>query len=126
MRLSRRHILTLAGASFFAPSVASRARAQASPSRPVRVIAPVAAGGANDTTARLFAHKLSESLAQQFYVENIAGAGGYLGIGTAARAASTPKSRTILRRTSRRRITQLTRARLRQAGIDHEVANRGR
>jgi tripartite-type tricarboxylate transporter receptor subunit TctC len=72
MRVSRRHILTLAGAGFFAPFVARRARAQAYPSRPVRVIVPVAAGGANDTTARLFAQKLSESLAQQFYVENIA------------------------------------------------------
>ena len=94
MRLSRRHILTLAGAGFFAPSVARRARAQAYPSRPVRVIVPVAAGGANDTTARLFAQKLSESLAQQFYVENIAGAGGNLGIGTAARAA--PDGYTLL------------------------------
>src|SRR6185369_6918408 len=73
---------------------ARRARAQAYPSRPVRVIVPVAAGGANDTTARLFAQKLSESLAQQFYVENIAGAGGNLGIGTAARAA--PDGYTLL------------------------------
>jgi len=94
MRLSRRHILTLAGATLFAPSVARRAHAQAYPSRPVRVIVPVAAGGANDTTARLFAQKLSESLAQQFYVENIAGAGGNLGIGTAARAA--PDGYTLL------------------------------
>src|SRR6187431_2895705 len=94
MRVSRRHILTLAGAGFFAPFVARRARAQAYPSRPVRVIVPVAAGGANDTTARLFAQKLSESLAQQFYVENIAGAGGNLGIGTAARAA--PDGYTLL------------------------------
>jgi tripartite-type tricarboxylate transporter receptor subunit TctC len=46
----------------------------------VRVIVPVAAGGANDTTARLFAQKLGELLGQQFYVENLAGAGGNLGI----------------------------------------------
>jgi tripartite-type tricarboxylate transporter receptor subunit TctC len=52
----------------------------------VRVIVPVAAGGANDTTARLFAQKLSDSLGQQFYVENLAGAGGNLGIAAAARA----------------------------------------
>ena len=94
MRVSRRHILTLAGAGFFAPSVARRARAQAYPSRPVRVIVPVAAGGANDTTARLFAQKLGELLAQQFYVENLAGAGGNLGIGAAARAA--PDGYTLL------------------------------
>jgi tripartite-type tricarboxylate transporter receptor subunit TctC len=38
----------------------------------LRVIVPVAAGGANDTTARLFAQKLSERLGQQFYVEKSA------------------------------------------------------
>jgi tripartite-type tricarboxylate transporter receptor subunit TctC len=52
----------------------------------VRVVVPVAAGGANDTTARLFAQKLSERLGQQFYVENVVGAGGNLGIGNVARA----------------------------------------
>jgi tripartite-type tricarboxylate transporter receptor subunit TctC len=60
----------------------------------VRVIVPVAAGGANDTTARLFAQQLAEILRQQFYVENLAGAGGNLGIGTAARAA--PDGYTLL------------------------------
>jgi tripartite-type tricarboxylate transporter receptor subunit TctC len=58
------------------------------------VIVPVAAGGANDTTARLFAQKLGELLGQQFYVENLAGAGGNLGIGAAARAA--PDGYTLL------------------------------
>jgi tripartite-type tricarboxylate transporter receptor subunit TctC len=56
------------------------------------VIVPVAAGGANDTTARLFAQKLTEILGQQFYVENLAG--GNLGIGTAARAG--PDGYTLL------------------------------
>jgi tripartite-type tricarboxylate transporter receptor subunit TctC len=86
MRFSRRHILGLTAAVVAAPSGATIGRAQAYPSRPVRVIVPVAAGGANDTTARLFAQKLSQSLGQQFYVENLAGAGGNLGIGNAARA----------------------------------------
>jgi tripartite-type tricarboxylate transporter receptor subunit TctC len=54
----------------------------------------VAAGGANDTTARLFAQKLGQLLGQQFYVENVAGAGGNLGIGAAARAA--PEGYTLL------------------------------
>ena len=49
---------------------------------------------ANDTTARLFAQKLGELLGQQFYVENLAGAGGNLGIGAAARAA--PDGYTLL------------------------------
>ena len=86
MQFSRRHILGLIAAVVAAPSGATIGRAQAYPSRPVRVIVPVAAGGANDTTARLFAQKLSQSLGQQFYVENLAGAGGNLGIGNAARA----------------------------------------
>lgn len=86
MRLSRRRTLGVAAAVVAAPSTASFGWAQAYPSRPVRVIVPVAAGGANDTTARLFARKLSESLGQQFYVENLAGAGGNLGIANAARA----------------------------------------
>jgi tripartite-type tricarboxylate transporter receptor subunit TctC len=86
MRASRRRILCLAAAAVVAPRAVRPARAQAYPSRPVKVIVPVAAGGANDTTARLFAQKLSELLGQQFYVENLAGAGGNLGIASAARA----------------------------------------
>jgi len=94
MGLSRRRVLALAGAALAAPSAARRGWAQAYPSRTVRVIVPVAAGGANDTTARLFAQKLTEILGQQFYVENVAGAGGNLGIGTAARAG--PDGYTLL------------------------------
>jgi tripartite-type tricarboxylate transporter receptor subunit TctC len=84
MPLVRRQFLALAGVAV-AP-LPRPACAQTYPSRPVRVIVPVAAGGANDTTARLFAQKLSETLGQQFYVENMAGAGGNLGIAAAARA----------------------------------------
>ena len=86
MKLSRRRAFGVAAAFVAALSVARLGWAQVYPSRPVRVIVPVAAGGANDTTARLFAQKLSDSLGQQFYVENLAGAGGNLGIATAARA----------------------------------------
>jgi tripartite-type tricarboxylate transporter receptor subunit TctC len=84
MTLVRRQFLALAGIA--AAPLPRPAVAQAYPARPVRVIVPVAAGGANDTTARLFAQKLSESLGQQFYVENLPGAGGNLGIAAAARA----------------------------------------
>src|SRR5262245_12339537 len=86
MKLSRRRAFGVAAAFVAAPLVARLGWAQVYPSRPVRVIVPVAAGGANDTTARLFAQKLSDSLGQQFYVENLAGAGGNLGIAAAARA----------------------------------------
>jgi tripartite-type tricarboxylate transporter receptor subunit TctC len=84
MTLVRRQFLAVAGIA--AAPLPRPACAQAYPARPVRVIVPVAAGGANDTTARLFAQKLSESLGQQFYVENLPGAGGNLGIAAAARA----------------------------------------
>ena len=84
MTLVRRQFLALAGIA--AAPLPRPAVAHAYPARPVRVIVPVAAGGANDTTARLFAQKLSESLGQQFYVENLPGAGGNLGIAAAARA----------------------------------------
>ena len=69
------------------PLIRDAAVAQAYPSRSVRIIVPVGAGGANDTSTRLIAQKLSESLKQNFYVENILGAGGNIGMGQAARAA---------------------------------------
>jgi tripartite-type tricarboxylate transporter receptor subunit TctC len=62
--------------------------AQAYPLRPVRVIVPFAPGGPTDVCARLIAQKLSERLGKQFYVENVAGAGGNIGTGQAARAAA--------------------------------------
>jgi len=75
MRLSRRRAFGVAAAVVAAPSVARLGWARVYPSGPVRVIVPVAAGGANDTTARLFMQRRSESLGQQFYVENLPGAG---------------------------------------------------
>src|SRR6516162_4378425 len=50
------------------------------PDHAVKVIVPFAAGGPTDVMARLIAQKLSESLKQQFYVEDHAGAGGNIGI----------------------------------------------
>ena len=87
MTLARRQFLhAAAGAVLFAPSI-EQAAAQSYPSRSVRVIVPVGAGGANDTSTRLIAQKLSESLKQQFYVENITGGGGNIGMAAAAKAA---------------------------------------
>jgi tripartite-type tricarboxylate transporter receptor subunit TctC len=63
----------------------SAAPAQTYPNKPVKVIIPFAAGGVTDIAGRLIAQKLSERLGQQFYVENVAGAGGNLGMGNAAR-----------------------------------------
>jgi len=56
------------------------------PDRPVKLIVPFPAGGPTDVVARLVGQKLAEKLGQQFYVENISGAGGNLGMGAAARA----------------------------------------
>jgi tripartite-type tricarboxylate transporter receptor subunit TctC len=64
------------------------------PDHPVKVIVPFAAGGPTDVMARIIAQKLSESLKQQFYVENRPGAGGNIGMMEAARAA--PDGYTVL------------------------------
>lgn len=56
------------------------------PSKPVTVIVPQAAGGANDTIARVIAQKLTEQTGQSFIVENRPGAGGNLGTVAAAKS----------------------------------------
>ena len=58
------------------------------PDHPVKVIVPFAAGGPTDVMARLLAQKLSDKLGQQFFIENIGGAGGNIGTVNAARAAA--------------------------------------
>ena len=56
------------------------------PSKPVTIIVPHAAGGANDTIARVIAQKLTEQTGQSFVVDNRTGAGGNVGTVAAARA----------------------------------------
>jgi len=87
MSIARREFLGLAAAGFALPSLPRGAIAQAYPARPVKVLVPVGAGGANDTSTRLIAQKLSDSLGQSFYVENLVGAGGNIAMGAAAKAA---------------------------------------
>lgn len=84
MQVTRRQLLHLAAAA--AVLGPRSAGAQAYPARPVRVIVPFAPAGPTDVFARLMAQKLSEQLGAQFYVENIAGAGGNIGAGRAAQA----------------------------------------
>src|SRR5438128_2374166 len=57
------------------------------PSRPVKVIVPSSPGGGTDLYARLLAQSLSESLKQQFVVDNRPGASGNIGAEAAAKAA---------------------------------------
>ncbi len=63
------------------------ASAQTWPAKPVRIIVPFAPGGTADTLGRLVAQKLTESLKENFVVENRAGAGGMIGSELVARAA---------------------------------------
>jgi len=75
-------------------SGAAPSPAQGYPSHPVRVVVGFPAGGPTDVIARLVAQHLSDSLGQQFFVENIPGAGGNTAAGQVARA--TPDGYTIM------------------------------
>jgi tripartite-type tricarboxylate transporter receptor subunit TctC len=93
MKLARRNVLRLAAGAAALPA-ASIAWAQAYPARAVRVVVPVAAGGANDVTARIISQWFSERLGQQFFVENRPGAG--TNIGTEAVIRSSADGYTVL------------------------------
>lgn len=56
------------------------------PNKPVTVVVPQAAGGANDAIARVIAQKLSEQMGQPFVIDNRTGAGGNVGTTAVARA----------------------------------------
>jgi tripartite-type tricarboxylate transporter receptor subunit TctC len=66
--------------------VSGSAFAEQYPSKPVKIIIPFPAGGVTDIAGRLIAQRLSERLGQQFYIENIGGAGGNIGMAQVARA----------------------------------------
>jgi len=87
LKLPRRQFLHLAAGAAALPALLRVARAQSYPERPVRVIVPYAPGGPTDIFARLVGQKLSEHFGKQFYVENIGGAGGNIGMGQGAKAA---------------------------------------
>ena len=63
-------------ASLFSCLVAGQAAADGYPGKPVRVVAPFAAGSASDTVARMISERLTAGLGQPFLVENRVGAGG--------------------------------------------------
>src|SRR5262249_51867134 len=77
-------MLAALAAVFF--SVPALSQSPGYPDRPVKITVPFAAAGPTDVVARLIALKLSEKYGQQFYIENMAGAGGNLGMGAGARA----------------------------------------
>src|SRR5262245_60999097 len=90
----RRQFLHLAACAAALPTLPRIARAQAYPSRPVRIIVGYPAGGTADVVARLIGQQLSERLGQSFVVENRPGAG--TNIATEAVAKSAPDGYTLL------------------------------
>ena len=86
MKFPRRTFLQLAVGAAALPALPRIARAQAYPSRPVRIIVGFPAGGATDIQARLMGQWLSDRLGQQFIIENRAGASGNIGTEAVAKA----------------------------------------
>jgi tripartite-type tricarboxylate transporter receptor subunit TctC len=77
-----------------AASIGSSAAETTWPTRPVKLIVAFAPGGPTDIFARLIGQKLAEATGQNFYVENLRGAGGNIGTGRAAQAM--PDGYTVL------------------------------
>jgi tripartite-type tricarboxylate transporter receptor subunit TctC len=94
MKLPRRNFMHLAAGVATFPAVSRIARAQAYPTRPVRIIVGYAAGGGVDIAARLIGQWLSERLGQQFIIENRPGAATNLA--TEAVVRSSPDGYTLL------------------------------
>ena len=85
--MHRKTLLTRAALVASALSAASPAWAgEAFPSRPIRLILPVAPGGGQDTTARAVSQKVTENLGQSIIVDARPGAGGAIAAGIASRA----------------------------------------
>ncbi len=90
--LARRSMM---GAALLAPALA---RAQAWPTRPVRIVVPFTPGGSNDAMARPLAERLQQGFGQPFVIENKPGAGSAVGVQAVAQAA--PDAHTLMVTTS--------------------------
>jgi len=94
VRFSRRRFVQLAAGASALSSVATIARADTYPTRPVRMVVGFPASNASDIVARLAGQKLSERLGQSFIVENRPGAGGNIAVEFVVNAA--PDGYTLL------------------------------
>jgi tripartite-type tricarboxylate transporter receptor subunit TctC len=94
MKIHRRRILELSTGAIALPFVSRMAAAETYPTRPVRLIVTVPAGGSPDIIARLIAQWLSNRLGQAFVVENRPGASSNIGTEVAVNAA--PDGYTLL------------------------------
>src|SRR5215813_14110299 len=86
MKIPRRKFLHLAAGAAALPVVSRVARAQAYPTRPVRIIVGFAPGGTSDIVARLIGPWLSERLGQPFIIENRPGAASNIATEAVVRA----------------------------------------
>ena len=82
--MNRRRFVQAASASLFLPRLAL---AQSFPSKPIRYIVPVAAGGGNDMIARVVGERWGKALGEPFVVDNQSGGGGVVACQITARAA---------------------------------------
>ena len=119
MQLARRRFLHLAAGAAALPAMPRTARAQAYPTRPIRIVVGFAAGIAPDIIARLVGQALSERLAQPVVIENRPGAGSNIGAGVVAKA--TPDGYTLLMAVPSNTISQMLYSNL---GFDflHDIA----
>ena len=86
MKFPRRKFLHLAASAAALPALPHIAKAQAYPSRPVRIVVGFAPGGTTDIGARLIGQWLTERLGQTFIIENKPGAGTQMATETVVRA----------------------------------------
>ncbi len=94
MKLTRRHVVSLAAGAVASSAIAPLAWAQAYPTRPIRIVVGFAPGGSTDIAARIIAQWLTERLGKQVVIENRAGAASNIAAETVARAA--PDGHTLL------------------------------